>query len=278
MDMEVLEREGRRLQAHLKHMPEVIEKIRYRREPINLSACYDSLSGDHIALGVHAYFINGHLQDFKQQLHVASKLKAAGITVGGWDDSMDSPAPFLCALLSDSAGAINTLSHLESEIFIKNRDNARAPQFAVHMLQLALRGEYEALLAKVEQGGRQAGKMFREKFANKHDFFSLLIERNQPQLERLIADEARFWEDMQRRGKELADPLWSDFMATTSMLHAKLCWTKGIFVQISHPLVPEELLPVAPLHKYNDIYDFLDTDWIPPKHGLLSRVSRWFGR
>ncbi|WP_133649781.1 hypothetical protein [Paraburkholderia flava] len=72
------------------------------------------------------------------------------------------------------------------------------------------------------------------------------------------------------------DSIDDEFMSYTGTLEAKLSWYRGIQVEIDHPLVPMELMPVQFLDHYDDVYDFLKPGWVPPPQGLVGRVSRWF--
>lgn len=61
-------------------------------------------------------------------------------------------------------------------------------------------------------------------------------------------------------------------MSFFACMESKICWFRGIEVQINHPLVPMELMPVEPLVHYDDIYDFLLPDWQSPKRTLFGRL------
>ena len=77
MDAKFVELMGRRLQIAIEHMDVVIDKICYRRNPIDLKGCYRTLSEDHIAIALHDYFVNDDIGSFKQHLYVASQLSLA---------------------------------------------------------------------------------------------------------------------------------------------------------------------------------------------------------
>jgi hypothetical protein len=66
------------------------------------------------------------------------------------------------------------------------------------------------------------------------------------------------------------------FLAGQSTVRAKLCWIKGIPLQIEGPWVPMELMPIQPLAHYDDEYEFLKPGWVPPPQGLAGKISRWF--
>ena len=52
-------------------------------------------------------------------------------------------------------------------------------------------------------------------------------------------------------------PLRRDILSFPALGFAKLAWFRGIEVEINHPLVPKELLPIKPNEKYENNYDFL---------------------
>ena len=268
MDAEIIDRTRRSLLSALEHMPVVIDKLRYRRKPISVGGCYRTLSGDHKALGVHGYFIDGNVQSLKQHFYIACKLSAASVGLEGGEGFV-TYSPYLYGLLSDSPEIIDWLAHVETPELIRARNNPLWHGFHLHMLQLALRDEHEALQAKIEKAARSAKKPLRDDFATGKDFYSLLLKRDKEGLERHIQHWAK---------KQTGDPLVDDFLAEGSTLRAKLCWLKGIPVQIDSPLVPMELMPIQPLAHYDDVYDFLQPGWVPPSQGIVGRVSRWLKR
>ena len=248
-----------------RNMPELIEKIRYRRKPIDLRACYGSLSGYHLRLGIFNYFVEGNLQGFKQHLYVACKLELAAIALDGYQKFSVGDEIFY-ALFSDSAELINTMARLEPAYFLSACHNPLNPQFKVHMWQLAILGDYETLQTKVAKLAKNGVKADRKLVAEGNDFFSLLMRGDRQGLEYLIHQHALV---------KSADPLTEDFMSFQGCLEAKLCWFKGIRVKIDSPLVPMELMPVRPLEHYDDVYDFLQPGWVPPPQSLLDKLSRW---
>ena len=51
--------------------------------------------------------------------------------------------------------------------------------------------------------------------------------------------------------------LRKEYISIPALTYTKLAWLKGFELDINHPLVPRALLPVQPLEKYVDEYDFL---------------------
>lgn len=55
-------------------------------------------------------------------------------------------------------------------------------------------------------------------------------------------------------------PMRKDLFSFPALGFAKLAWLRGIEVEIDHPLIPNELLPIRPNPEYVDSYDFLKRD------------------
>lgn len=56
------------------------------------------------------------------------------------------------------------------------------------------------------------------------------------------------------------NPILNQYISLPALGYAKLAWRYGIQVEINSPLVPKELLEIAPLDKYPIPYDFLVKD------------------
>lgn len=245
---------------------EDIERILYRRNKVVLGAVLTSLAGLSRTRGVHAYFVGCNAQALKQHFYVASKLTLASAGEDGGEDFGISDS-FLYGLLSDNVEVINALANSKSHGLIRERDNPLWAGFHVHMLQLAIRDEHESLQAKIEKLAKNGKKPEREECAKGQDFYSLLLKRDKLGLERLIQDKHARIKSVNARIEE--------FMSFLGTVETKLCWLKGIPVQIESPLVPMELMPIEPLAHYDDEYEFLKPGWVPPAQGLLGKVSRW---
>jgi hypothetical protein len=241
-------------------MPNLIKKIRYRIKPIDLRACYGQLSRDHLKIGVYDYFVEGNTQSFKQNLYISSNLKLAAISIDSYQQF--TAMELYYALFSDHPELIATMASMETQELISGRNNPLYPGFILHMWQLAILGDYKTLQAKV-QNLVQHG---RKKDHKNIDFFTLLIKGDKVALESLIHEEANI---------KSADPLIENFMSFFACMESKICWFKGIEVQINHPLVPMELMPIKLLEHYDDIYDFLLPDWQPEQKSFF---GKFFGK
>jgi len=136
------------------------------------------------------------------------------------------------------------------------------------MLQLAILGNDTALQEKIKELADHGRKEDRAMAAAGTDFFSLLIKQDKLALEKHILN-------ISVKAKT-DDPKISDCMCYLGTLQTKLCWFRGIPVEIDSPLVPMELMPIQPLKHYDDVYDFLAPGWVPLRQGLLQKASRLF--
>lgn len=214
--------------------------------------------------GLKCYFIGNDLSGLKQNFYVACKLLMASQKVaepGG--DAFAAYEPFLYGLLSDSPEIYDWLAHAE----LKNKDYVKGPHFLFHQFQLVLRKDDAALRETIAIVAKKGGNRDKALAAAGEDFFSLLLKRDKDGLQALIEGYAKI---------KSAQELEGQFLAGFAVIHAKLCWIRGIEVDIKNPLVPMPLLPVQPLETYDVEYDFLRPDWVPPQPGLLEKMKRWF--
>ena len=268
MDEKITEILSKSLSFAKDKMPELIEKIRYRILPINLASCYSSLAIDHWRLGAYSYFVDGDMPALKQNFYTASQLKRADV-----EYEPDRPGALgtnefiFFGLLSDSPKVIEWLKVASSKDMDEARDATMLNYFYIYMYQLALRDDWKTLEEKVTLAGQAVPKKNKKKdvYATDREFFLCLVRRDKATLEQVITRMATQGEGF---------PLISGFIAQTATLMTKLCWVKGIPVEIDSPYVPMALMPVSPLENYEDIYDFLQPGWQPLKLGLMERIRR----
>ncbi|MEJ8799119.1 contact-dependent inhibition immunity protein BcpI [Trinickia caryophylli] len=247
--------------------PGLIEAVYYRRDKVRLGSVLCSLATHARVKAMHAYFVEHDIERCKQNFYLAARLTLESVSQDG-GASFETGGDILRALLSDSAEVIDAMARVETPELISQRDNPLNNRFHVYMLQLAIRGDDEAVRAMIEKIAKHGKNPRRTECAEGRDFFSLLLDRDEPALEKLI------------QGKHASmrseDAIDEDFMSYRGTVETKLCWYRGIPVQIDHPLVPMALMPVQPLDHYDDVYDFLKPGWTPPPQGLAGKLSRWF--
>ena len=231
---------------------------------INRSASLSTLTSLSILRGLQSYFINDSLTGLKQNFYVASKLLMASQREP--DSGLDAFAayqPFLYGLLSDSPEIYEWLAHAE----LKNKDYIKGSHFRFHQFQLILREDDAALRETIALIAKKGGNRDRAEAVAGADFFSLLLKRDKEALQACIENAAKI---------KSVDEYIGQFLAGYAFVLAKLCWFRGINVEIKNPLVPMPLLPINPLTVYDVEYDFLRPGWIPPQPGLLEKAKRWF--
>lgn len=266
MEMHGIEAAINQAEIARKELERIDEFLRYQRKTLRLHSCYSSWASAHIALAIHDYYVKGEIASLKQHLHVATKLKIASIALDDYQ-RFQVGNEIRYALLSDNPALIDAIAKLEPPYFLEGRSNPLNAEFKVHMWQLAIRGDYEALQAKVERLAKNGRKKDRELPAQGKDFFSLLMRGDKQGLEDLITQHAKV---------KSKDVFTEDFMCFEGTIEAKICWLKGIQVQIDSPLLPMDLMPIEPLEHYDDVYDFLSPGYVPPKVGLMERMRYWF--
>jgi hypothetical protein len=254
------------LSFHESQLPDQLDSILHRRNKVRLGTLFQSVARLSEARGVAAFFLHGDVLQLKQNFHVASILKAASVGQDGGEE-FGTHRAFLYGMLSDNPEVIDWLASVETPRLIGERDDPGLPRFHLHLVQLALKDRHDELEARIAQVAKKAPKPLRGDFASGQDFYSLFLKRDKAALEQLLTRHAK---------KQTGDPLVEDFLAEGSTYRAKLCWIKGMEVQVDSPLVPMELMPVQPLARYDNEYEFLKPGWTPPQ-GFFGRVTRWLG-
>ena len=243
-------------------LADVLERIYFRRDCSNLNSLMARVESHALAMGMYGFYVEGDAAKLKQWFHVAARVRLA-------DPSRDlGPGSWLLhALLSDNEATIQLAAKASSAELRKSGANPLYSAFHHRMIQQAILGEDEALRQSIAKLAKNGEKKYRKPAAAGTDFYSLLLARDHDGLTRLIHESAKI---------NSADVLFEDVMSHVAALQAKLCWRRGIEVQIDSPMVPMELMPVRPLSHYDDVYEFIRPGWVPPRQGLLGRIERLF--
>ncbi|WP_167242419.1 Imm49 family immunity protein [Burkholderia sp. Cy-637] len=253
---------------HEKAMLDKIEGLSSgQRRKFQRGAVLSSVSRYHKAIGVRSYFIDNDVSGFKQNYSLSIKLALASVGEAG-GCSFDTGAEIEVALLSDNVDMLDQVLRLKQEQFARHRHDPLSNDFHLYMIHLAIRGDDEQIAEMIGRIAKNGRKPLRTECAEQRDFYSLLLKQDKPALEDLI--------QTKHASLKSHDPIDEDFISYYGALETKLCWHRGITVQIDHPLIPMELMPVKPLDHYDDVYDFLKPGWVPPPRGLIGRVFRWF--
>ena len=255
---------------------ELADTIRDGRNNSKLDFNLSLMANKHIEIGRDSYWDIGDMQGLKQHFHLSAKLALLGSNYCSDDGPLFTwPDDCLYGVLSDSPAAIHACATMATPRFIEHRDKPTFYQFYTHMYQLAIREEYSQLETKMNLIKSSSIKGVREEITNSVKFYSLFLNGDKESLEQFVFEKAQKWQRKVNRNAETRTVITSHVMAADAMEYAKLCWLKGIEVEIDHPLVPMELLPIKPLDHYDDVYDFLSPDWVPPPQNVFEKITKW---
>lgn len=262
-----LEKLANFVQIEKNGIPELISDVIYRRNKVRLGIVYKGLASRARAQAVFDYFVGNNIAVSKQNFYLSSRLSIESRSLDGGAD-FTTGLEMLCAILSDNESVIEKVAEIETTALLNGRSDPKSAAAFQHRFQLAILGKDQELEALIEEVRKKGTKADRQAISNGEYFFSLLLSRDAVGLKNLIEN--------RHANIKCAWPDLEDFISYLGTLETKLCWRRGIPIEIDHPLVPMELMPVKPLDHYDDVYDFLKPGWVPPPQGLIDRVSRWF--
>ncbi|WP_080405160.1 contact-dependent inhibition immunity protein BcpI [Burkholderia ubonensis] len=248
-------------------VPDLVNAIFYRRNKVRLGAVYEGLASRARAQAVYEYFGKENIAASKQNFYLSSKLSIESCDLDG-GASFTTGLEMLCAILSDNESVIEAAARVETSALLNGRDDPKSAAAFQYRFQLAILGKDQELEALIEEVRRKGTKADRQAISNGEYFFSLLLSRDAAGLRALI--------EKRHANIKSVWPDFEDFISYLGTLETKICWRRGIPIEVDHPLVPMGLMPVKPLDHYDDVYDFLKPGWVPPQQGLIGRVSRWF--
>lgn len=250
-----------------KRIPDLVNSILYRRDRVRLGAIYVGLASRARAQAVYEYFGKENIEASKQNFYLSSKLSVESCNLDG-GASFTTGLELLCAILSDNESIIEAAAQVETSALLNGKNDPKSAAAFQYRFKVAILGKDQELEALIEDVRRNGTKADRQAISNGEYFFSLLLARDAAGLRALIekrhANVKCVWPDLE------------NFISYLGTLETKICWRRGIPIEIDHPLVPMGLMPVKPLDHYDDVYDFLKPGWVPPPQGLIGRVSRWF--
>jgi hypothetical protein len=246
--------------------PKGLSLFQYKRSQVRVGKVLLHLANVWERRGLKAYFIDLSAAQMKQQFYLASKLRIFSAGQDG-GEKLETTAIMFYALFSDNLDVIYAATDPNMQEILQSRFNPLVAEFTIHMYQLAIQGDDEQLKSKINKIAANGRKIERTEAASSRDFFSLLIKRDKAALEELIQNKHA---SIKGNGT-----LLDCFLAYQAAFETKLCWFRGIPVEIDWPAVPMELMPVDPIVRYDDVYEFLAPGWRPPRQGLSGTISRW---
>lgn len=231
---------------------------------VNRGAVLSDIATWHELVAFWKFFYDGDCDGMRQHFFMNSILTEAANMAGHNPEFRHIGLPSsdcAFALLSDSCDRIVAIGNAS----LAHKNDPKTYHFYTAMWQALLKDDYACVENMIELGREKCGKPFREELISGQGFFSLFLNGNKAELEVHIAGLA---------GRKITDTLRGEFLHTWAVMCAKLCWIKGIEVQIDHPLVPMALMPVKPLDHYEIEYDFLLPSWQPPRQTWFDKLKR----
>lgn len=180
------------------------------------------------------YFYNGGLLDILLTNKYNEKILDYGILRFGY------------AMLSDSQELIHQWANLKHSNFENTVNNGSSTP--IYLIQCAIKDdwkEYERGIAIMH-----AKSVPKFKMGLDAEFFLALAERNKEKLAQILME---FVSPKVHNARNKHQILIGEFISQPAIVYAKLAWLKGIEVEVNSPLVPKELLPIAPLSEYHKI-------------------------
>jgi hypothetical protein len=165
-------------------------------------------------------------------------------------------------VLSDSPDIIQQVAHFDHA-------DLHNPPMSSHLmdsvlLQASILGRDEIIAEALLRLPHKGSSADRKALEKGHHFFDCLVRKDGAGLIKSIMDETR-------TPAAEHDPYFGHFMHLSATAKAKLCHLRGIPLEIDHPLVPMDLVRVAPLAQYDNAYDFLEPGFVPLKPTLKDR-------
>lgn len=221
--------------------------------------CLPAVWADHERVAMYHLVIGKDSLAAKQEFHTCGTLTTYGVLrFGYWpkDRKAEYFSPnvkveymgFLnhisYLLLSDCEALIQQYSTLHHQWWEeKTKDGLMIYALAI---QCVLHDDWKGLERHLVQFDRRNKRDRRIQYDK--DFFIGIMERNMDKVKRSI-------ETLCEKRFNRNDPFLPHLMSVPAAGYAKLAWLKGMQVQIDSPLVPMELMPIAPLEHYVNPYE-----------------------
>ena len=205
---------------------------------------------DQQIFGLHSFFIEQDVKKAKQHFHVCGRLDE--FLINHFDEKiLDYGIDHLSyALLSDNWQLIQRYANLRHSNYDKMiMQGGTAPAYLLQCLIKDDWAEYERVMPIMKIKTVKKFKMELDAA-----FYEAVAEKNKAKCEEILRVLVTPKVHKQRNQ---AKPLVNQFISHPALGYAKLAWLKGIEVEVDSPMIPPELLPVAPLSNYIDPYKFL---------------------
>lgn len=195
-------------------------------------------------LALYQFFINHSLSEFKQYCY----LSGVCFCILGYkfDEGINfNTREMAYALLSDNFDLIKACANLKPSSYDQERKNGSY----IQCIQAVLNDDWDLLNEQLEINEK---KLKNKKGKSDRLIFLGIMNKNKSQVEEIIN---LLLTKSYRSYRDKVSP-HDDIISITAVCYAKLAWIKGVEVEIDHPFLPKEWLPVKPNKEYWQ-YDFM---------------------
>lgn len=239
---------------------DISNKLHYIRtntgSPYN---CLSGLSSFCKAKALLSWYQDNDLKQFQQHAYVSSKVKRMYLQYTP-DDWIGAYGHFM-ALASNNPELIHwfsqcTLDNLSTYQKTIHRNNVGSPIYHAFQAILALQGKWQLLGERAEYilANPPGKKML--KYQLDQRFYLALAQGDVTVMEQVLS-EFTSPKVAKVRNFEQAFGLTEHLLSTFAFIYAKIAWLHGYQVQVDSSLLPMEWLPMTPLVKYKDEFDFM---------------------
>jgi hypothetical protein len=228
-------------------------------DSLNWSGMLETFWNFNRCFGVVDVFVNRDMAAAKQHFYMCGRLDELQVGICNSRFFEYNLEKIGYAILSDDSALLQRYSRLqfkEDELGRPAMDvmvrQGEGPIY-VHCLQMIIREDWENLSLSLELMEKttlpKASKLLRMDYA----FYKGMLQKDKSAIEAVLDQMVAPAVHKKRNENEL----FAQYVSMPALGYAKLAWQKGIPVEVDSLLIPKDLLPVRPLEKYVDSYEFL---------------------
>lgn len=227
----------------------------------NYYSLFLMLQGYPLAKSISDWFHGGTVESLKNSFYNYAKLRYIyaqppynmfGPKVAYSSDALEG----MYFLLSDHEPLIQWYTKLDYNYDKKSTNNIKSVEFYTQQFFIALRGEWDVLIERCERIIANPPTNAREKkFMLDHQFYLALAKGDVMGMEAVIKELVSPKKIANRKGLESG--FTADLICTPAIIYSKLAWRNGYEIVVDSPYIPKEWLPIKPLEKYEDMFEFM---------------------
>lgn len=242
---------------------------------------YDFLAIDSVYYGFYEFYAKQNILGLKQWFYISSLLREESCKYSG-GYTLSTPDEFIFTLLSDNTKVIEKFAYLDTVNLLwgdfepsyqeaKFKPSKDDPRYRTHALQAVLRHDWEDYQQIKDTANQKINKL-REVVQFEFGVYDAIYHKDKDKIIEIVQTLLKP-RVHNAYNKDFTEEFSGDIWSHHPVMFTKLAWMNGLEIEIDHPLVPMELMPIRPLEHYDYHYDFLDPNWKPQ-----SFLGRLFGR